>query len=158
MKMFKKIRAIIITCFLGMVIALCSYTASVHAESSSVGKLNNGTENILTKHLRVKVTFGYNGYVKYGDNMPVRAEIYNKSSSSYKGIFRIVYRNNEKIPMIQKKFSDLWSMITSGKNLRNVMGEREQPKVPEAETTSYIASGWLNDFWIIFYILKKNRW
>lgn len=105
MKMFKKIRAIIITCFLGMVIALCSYTASVHAESSSVGKLNNGTENILTKHLRVKVTFGYNGYVKYGDNMPVRAEIYNKSSSSYKGIFRIVYRNNEKIPMIQKKFS-----------------------------------------------------
>lgn len=104
MKVLKKFRAIIITCILGMMIALCSCSGCVLAKSSSDEKLDNGEAYIATKHLRISIMFGYNGYAKYGDEMPVRAEIHNKSSESYEGILRIVFRNNEKRPMIQKRF------------------------------------------------------
>ena len=105
MKVLKKVRAIIITCIFGMMIALCLCSRCVLAQSSSGEKLSNGKTYIATKHLKISVMFGYNGYAKYGNAMPVRAEIHNNSSESYEGLLRIVFRNNEKRPMIQKRFS-----------------------------------------------------
>lgn len=105
MKVLKKVRAIIIKCIFGMMIALCLCSRCVLAQSSSGEKLSNGKAYIATKHLKISVMFGYNGYAKYGNAMPVRAEIHNNSSESYEGILRIVFRNNEKRPMIQKRFS-----------------------------------------------------
>ena len=104
MEACKKIRAIIIAGILGMVIALCSYSGSVFVKASSDGKLNNGVADISTQYLNARVKFGYNGNVKICSVMPVRVQIDNKGPD-YKGIFRIVFRNNQKKTILQKKFS-----------------------------------------------------
>ena len=103
MKTRTKFRAMIIVGFFFMIIALCLYSRGVSAEKTAGSKLNNGIAEIKARNLNIRVSFGYKGYTKLNNNMPVNVNISN-SGSDFNGIFRIAFRNSTKKSMIQKKF------------------------------------------------------
>ena len=103
MKTRTKFRAMIIVELFFMIVALCLYSRCVSAEKTAGSKLNNGIAEIKARNLNIRVSFGYKGYTKLNNNMPVNVNISN-SGSDYKGIFRIAFRNSTKKPMIQRKF------------------------------------------------------